>query len=25
MFSINNDSDFDPRTELADEKGPLLK
>ena len=25
QFAINNDSDFDPRTELADEKGPLLK
>jgi isocitrate lyase len=25
QFATNNDSDFDPRTELADEKGPLLK
>ena len=25
QFAINHDSDFDPRTELADEKGPLLK
>jgi isocitrate lyase len=25
QFATNNDSDFDPRTEMADEKGPLLK
>ncbi|HLL56450.1 MAG TPA: hypothetical protein VK359_00860, partial [Rubrobacteraceae bacterium] len=25
QFATNNDSDDDPRTEIVDEKGPLLK